>query len=135
MPLKIDWLAFDAGDPKALARFWLEALDDYVLEYEDDEGDEVAISSKGGDAWAILFLRVPDKKAVKNRLHLDLRPKDQDAEVERLLALGAKRVDVGQSEDVTWIVMADPEDNEFCVLRALSPEEEKERAETTSTVV
>ena len=135
MPLTIDWLAFDAADPKSLARFWLEALDDYVLSYEDDEGDEVAISPTGRDAWNILFLKVPDKKAVKNRLHLDLRPKDQEAEVERLLALGAKKVDVGQSDDVTWVVMADPEDNEFCVLRALTPEEEKERAETTSAIV
>jgi hypothetical protein len=62
-------------------------------------------------------------KAVKNRLHLDLRPKDQAAEVARLEALGARRVDVGQGADTTWVVLADPEGNEFDVLRGLRPEE------------
>jgi hypothetical protein len=57
---------------------------------------------------------------VKNRVHLDLRPDDQRSEVERLIGLGAREKDIGQGE-VTWVVMADPEDNEFCVLRALSP--------------
>jgi hypothetical protein len=54
---------------------------------------------------------------VKNRLHFDLAPDDQDAEVERLLALGARRVDIGQGETRSWVVLADPEGNEFCVLR------------------
>jgi hypothetical protein len=58
---------------------------------------------------------VPEPKTVKNRLHLDLRADDQEAEVRRLEALGARRIDIGQG-DVTWVVMADPEDNEFCVL-------------------
>ena len=60
---------------------------------------------------------------MKNRLHLDLRPEDQAAEVARLEALGATRVDVGQGDDVTWVVLADPEGNEFCVLRAVRPDE------------
>ena len=64
-----------------------------------------------------------EAKAVKNRLHLDLRPKDQAAEVARLEALGARRVDIGQSAETTWVVLADPDGNEFCVLRAFSPEE------------
>jgi hypothetical protein len=67
----------------------------------------------------LLFLKVPERKSVKNRLHLDLRPRDQQTEVERLEALGARRVFVGQSAEVTWVVLADPEGNEFCVLRAL----------------
>jgi hypothetical protein len=71
----------------------------------------------------ILFLRVPEGKSVKNRLHLDLRPIDQAAEVARLEALGARRISVGQGEDASWVVMADPEGNEFCVLRALTQEE------------
>jgi hypothetical protein len=66
---------------------------------------------------------VPESKTVKNRLHLDLRPDDQDAEVARFEELGARRVDVGQSGEETWVVMADPEGNEFCILRALTPEE------------
>jgi predicted enzyme related to lactoylglutathione lyase len=60
---------------------------------------------------------VSDPKTVKNRLHFDLAPDDQQAEVERILALGARRVDVGQGEAVGWVVLADPEGNEFCVLR------------------
>src|ERR1022692_4559440 len=60
--------------------------------------------------------QVPEGKSVKDRIHLDLRPGDQAAEVERLISLGARRIDIGQGE-VTWVVMADPEANEFCVLR------------------
>ena len=71
----------------------------------------------------ILFLKVPKGKSVKNRLHLDLRPIDQAAEVARFEALGARRVDVGQGDDVTWVVLSDLEGNEFCILRALTPEE------------
>jgi hypothetical protein len=62
-----------------------------------------------------LFLAVPEPKAVKDRLHLDFRPDDRDAEVDRLLARGATRADVGQGDE-TWVVLADPEGNEFCVL-------------------
>jgi hypothetical protein len=61
---------------------------------------------------------------VKNRLHLDLRPEDRDAEVARLEELGARRVSVGQGAEVTWVVLQDPDGNEFCVLRALQPEEQ-----------
>lgn len=69
----------------------------------------------------LLFMKNPDKRVVKNRIHLDLRPDDQDLEVSRLEALGAKRVEIGQSDDprTTWVVMEDPEGNLFCVLRAL----------------
>ncbi len=69
----------------------------------------------------LLFMKNPDKRIVKNRIHLDLRPDDQDLEVSRLEALGAKRVEIGQSVDprTTWVVMEDPEGNLFCVLRAL----------------
>jgi hypothetical protein len=70
----------------------------------------------------LLFLKVPEAKVVKNRLHLDLRPLDQDAEVARLEALGARRVSVGQGE-VSWVVMADPDGNEFDVLRPLTATE------------
>jgi Glyoxalase-like domain len=70
----------------------------------------------------LLFLRVPEEKAGKNRLHLDLRPADQAAKVARLERLGASRTDVGQGSDVSWVVMADPDGNEFCV-PALTPPE------------
>jgi hypothetical protein len=64
-----------------------------------------------------LFALVPEEKSGKNTLHLDLRPDDRDGEVARLMPLGATRVDVGQG-DPSWIVLADPEGNEFCVLRS-----------------
>jgi hypothetical protein len=63
-------------------------------------------------------VRVPDLKSAKNRMHLDLRPDDQAAEVERAIALGATRSQIGQSGEESWVVLADPEGNEFCILRA-----------------
>jgi hypothetical protein len=79
-----------------------------------------------GVGTRLIFLKVPEGKSVKNRLHLDLRPDDRDAEVERLIGLGARKVDIGQG-DVTWVVMADPQGNEFCVLRELEDADRAER--------
>jgi hypothetical protein len=112
---RIYTVTIDAHDPKLLARFWSEALG-YHISYENQ--DEVAIEPSAPDsAPAILFLVVPDQKVVKNRVHFDLAPDDQPAEVDRLLKLGARKADIGQG-DVSWVVMADPEGNEFCVLTA-----------------
>ncbi len=126
MTLEIDWVTVDCSDAQRIARFWVEALG-YEFVYsspEEEEEKEVLIGPKGGSGCRILFGDVPDRKTVKNRLHLDLRPDDRDAEVERLIRLGARKIDIGQGEDVTWVVMADPEGNEFCILRARTPEEE-----------
>jgi Glyoxalase-like domain len=126
MTLKIGTLSIDSKDPDALAEWWAEALDfevTYRSPQEETEDREVAIEPKGGGGWELLFLQVPDEKVVKNRYHLDLRPDNRDAEVDRLIGMGAKKVDVGQGPDVTWVVLADPEGNEFCVLRARTPEE------------
>jgi predicted enzyme related to lactoylglutathione lyase len=122
MPVRIQCLCIDTTDPAALATFWEQALG---WRRTFDEPDEVCIeppegSREDGVVPDLLFLRVPETKAGKNRLHIDLRPEDQAAEVERLEQLGASRADVGQGADVTWIVMADPHGNEFCVLRALA---------------
>lgn len=125
MSLVIDWLVIDCADPAALARFWEQALDYTAL--PGDDPDEAAIVPKDGKGTQLLFGRAPEGKPVKNRLHLDLRPEDQAAEVDRLLALGATKVDIGQGSP-TWVVLADPEGNEFCILRALTPEERAERA-------
>ena len=127
MTLRIQCLDIDAADPGALASFWAEALG-WRRTYDSPE--EVALeppehSVYDGVVPDLLFLRVPDDRAGKNRLHLDLRPDDQDAEVARLEALGARRADIGQG-DVSWVVMADPEGNEFCVLRPLTPEQQAE---------
>jgi len=113
MALKIGMVAVDCRQPAPLAAFWCEALD-YQITESDESG--VSIASPDGSGWGLDFLVVPDDKVVKNRLHLDLRPDDQEAEVKRLLALGATRADVGQSPEVSWVVLADPEGNEFCVL-------------------
>jgi predicted enzyme related to lactoylglutathione lyase len=102
----------DTHDPAALARFWAEVLD-WTIFYEAD--DEVVLT-KDGKTWpGLVFSRVPDTKTVKNRLHIDLAPDDQDTEVARIVGLGAKLIDIGQG-DVGWKVLADPEGNEFCVL-------------------
>jgi hypothetical protein len=126
MSIRIATLTADCADPAAIARWWAEALG-WRVTYEAD--DEYVIEPQGeaheGDSAVpcLLFIKVPDEKVVKNRLHLDLRPDDRDAEVARLEALGAKRIDIGQGPDVTWVVMSDPFGNEFCVLRALRPDE------------
>lgn len=121
MTLRIATITIDCADPQALARWWAEALG-WSITY--DSPDEVVIEAPEGEtASPLLFIKVPDGKVVKNRLHIDLRPDDRDAEVARLEGLGARRVDIGQGPDVTWVVMADPENNEFCVLRALRPDE------------
>ena len=121
--MRLQAITVDAHDPRALAEFWAE-----VLGWKIGEGGneiEVWIERELGDPKNtgfpdILFLKNSDVKNVKNRLHLDLRPDDQDAEVRRLEKLGAKRIEIGQSADpdTSWVVMADPEGNEFCVLRA-----------------
>ena len=105
-------IAIDCADPRGLASFWEQVLD---YERTEDDDDEVAIEPRGGSGNTLLFLKVPDDKKVKNRIHLDLNPTDQAAEVERVKKLGAREVDIGQG-DVSWVVLADPEGNEFCIL-------------------
>lgn len=105
----------DCADPRAMARFWDEAIDWTLRRVTDDQA--VLRSAKGVGPY-LQFLRTPDVKTVKNRVHLDLRPypgDDQAAEVARLRALGATDIDIGQG-DVSWTVLADIEGNEFCVL-------------------
>jgi predicted enzyme related to lactoylglutathione lyase len=124
--LRIQTVAIDAHDAPTLARFWAAALG-WRLEGPDQDGDVVvepaAGSPEDGVAPDLLFLTVPEDKSVMNRLHLDLRPLHQAAEVARLEELGARRVSVGQGDEVSWVVMADPEGNEFCVLQASSADE------------
>jgi hypothetical protein len=113
MGIHIGWLTIDCGDERKVAEFWEQVLPSKRI-YEED-GEIVLLTQDGG--WKILFYKVEGDKKVKNRLHLDLVPDDQEAEVARLEGLGATRVDIGQ-KDVSWVVMADVEGNEFCVLRA-----------------
>jgi hypothetical protein len=123
MALRLQCITVDCANPALLAEFWSQALGWPIGVGGDEIG--VWIERELDDPRKtgfpdILFLKVPDDKVVKNRLHLDLRPDNQEEEVARLESLGAKRIEIGQSDysETTWVVMADPEGNEFCVLRA-----------------
>ncbi len=109
-------LVIDCNDPHLVGRFWLQVLSDHHVAETDD--DNLYIEGPEGSGPGLLFTRVPEPKAAKNRIHIDVNPLDrtQDEEVERIVALGARRIDIGQGE-VSWVVLADPEGNEFCVLR------------------
>ena len=114
----------DCHDPKLLAEFWRGVL---AYDITDESEGLVEIAPGNADvqahgprptAPAIVFVPVPEPKTVKDRLHIDVNPLGvtQEEEVERLIGLGATKIDIGQG-DVSWVVMADPEGNEFCVLR------------------
>jgi predicted enzyme related to lactoylglutathione lyase len=112
MSLEWEQIIVDAADPCRLGRWWATVLGWVVV---NDDPEEFEIRPAPERMPGILFARVPEPKALKNRLHFDFRPDDRDAAVARLLGLGATRVDIGQGEQ-SWIVLADPEGNEFCVL-------------------
>ncbi|SDH73201.1 VOC family protein [Nonomuraea jiangxiensis] len=114
----------DCRHPAALARFWAAALDGYAVapydeaelerlrgEGVDDPEDDPTVLVEGGPP-RLWFQRVPERKVVKNRLHLDLRADDLDAELDRLIALGARLLATHNG----WAVLADPEGNEFCLV-------------------
>jgi catechol 2,3-dioxygenase-like lactoylglutathione lyase family enzyme len=109
-------LVIDCADPQRVASFWCAVLGWQVV----DRGPlgEVEIGGDGPPGVTLVFVPVPEPKTVKNRVHIDVNPveSDQAEEVQRLLDLGARRVDVGQGEQA-WVVLADPEGNEFCLLR------------------
>jgi hypothetical protein len=112
MSLEWEQVVVDAHDPGSLGLWWRDALGWVVV---NDDPAEFEIRPTADRLPGLLFASVSDPKTTKNRLHLDFRPDDQGAEVRRLLALGAERADVGQGEQA-WIVLVDPEGNEFCVL-------------------
>ena len=112
MGLKVGWIIIDTPEPAGLAPFW-EQLLGWPRSAESYYGIE--LSPPEGGPKLFLF-RAPDPKTVKNRMHFDLVPDDQAAEVARAVELGARRVDIGQGEDATQVVLADPEGNEFCIL-------------------
>jgi predicted enzyme related to lactoylglutathione lyase len=125
MTSRVRTVTFDTRDPYELAGFWLQVLD--VPRPDDDHpGDPAAMVVT--DSMTLLFEQNDDVKVVKNRVHLDLEPDiPRDEEVERILALGATIADDLRSPDGTgWVVMLDPEGNEFCVLRS-----QAERAATS----
>jgi hypothetical protein len=131
MGSRLTEIVVDCHDPVAQAAFWAAALGYHVVRSEDEQveigpwereppdlADQV---QRAPTVPTIVFVPVPEGKTVKNRLHLDLRPVDcaHEAEVERLIGLGARPADIGQGEQ-PWVVLADPEGNEFCVLGSLA---------------
>jgi hypothetical protein len=113
-------LAIDCHDHHRLGEFWSEVLGYRITERSDGpEHYYVQLEGPPGAGPTILLIRTPDTKTTKNRLHIDVNAtdRDQDGEVERILALGATHADIGQGEQ-SWVVLADPEGNEFCVLRS-----------------
>jgi hypothetical protein len=115
MSSRIAAIAIDASQPRMVADFWCDVLGWRILEEEDGV---ISIAPPDGSWPTIDVVPVPEAKTVKNRLHLDLRADGVTTsdELERLLSLGARPTDVGQGDDVTWVVLSDPEGNEFCLL-------------------
>jgi hypothetical protein len=118
MSLEWEQIVVDAVQPAALGRWWAEALGWVVMPEAEEEFE---IRPARDRLPGLVFVPVGDPRVTKNRLHPDFRPDNQAAEVDRLLELGARRADVGQGEQ-PWVVLADPEGNEFCVLSPRRPE-------------
>ncbi len=121
MACRISELVLGCRNPEVLARFWCEVLDFVVLDREGDEMLEIGPREGFGGAQPTIILSRRDvPEPGKLRLHIDVNPtdRDQDAELERLLKLGARRADIGQTGEEQWHVLTDPEGNEFCLLKA-----------------
>jgi catechol 2,3-dioxygenase-like lactoylglutathione lyase family enzyme len=125
MACRISEIVLKCADPEVLARFWCEVLDFVELDREAEGCIEIGPREGfGGPQPTIFIIRDDEPNNGQARLHLDVNPtdRDQDAELERLLAAGAKLVDIGQPAEASWCVLADPEGNEFCLLKGrLSP--------------
>lgn len=121
MTSRIGEMIIDCTDPEAVAAFWCGALG-----YRVFDRDETGVAIAGaGSAPTILLIRTDEPKREKTRIHFDLCPTDGDqaGEVQRLIALGATRADIGQGDMKKWVVLADPAGNEFCVMPRIVPPE------------
>ena len=112
-------LVVDCRDPRLLAEFWCEVLDFVVLDTEEGAIEIGPPEGFGGLQPTLIFSRTTEPKIGKLRVHIDINPtdRDQDAELDRLLSLGARSADIGQTGEESWHVLQDPEGNEFCLLR------------------
>ena len=115
MTSRLDTIVIDANQPDRIADFWCAVLGWEILGRSDGV---ISIGSPGAAGPLIDVAPVPEGKTIKNRLHFDLRADgtSTEAELARLFELGARRADVGQPADASWVVLADPEGNEFCLL-------------------
>jgi len=121
MACRFTELIIDCHDHDRVGRFWQEVLGYEVTDRSDGPEDfYVELTGPPGSGPRIVVARSPDEKAAKSPIHIDVNAtdRDRDAEVERILALGATHADIGQGDDVPWVVLADPAGNEFCVLRS-----------------
>ena len=116
MPVRLHHIVIDSRDLPGQARFWTQALGWKIL---SEREDEIVIGTDENAPADMCLMPVTGPKTVKNRVHLDLTSSaaDRDLEIDRLLALGARHADIGQTGDESWTVLADPEGNEFCVVR------------------
>ena len=116
MAVSLHHIVFDAHDLPAMARFWAQVLGWRIL---SEREQEIVIGADATAPVGICFMPVTDVKTIKYRLHMDMSPGpgEHEVEIERILALGARRVDIGQTGAESWTVLADPEGNEFCVVR------------------
>ena len=120
MACRISELVLDCRDPGVMARFWCEALDFVLLDREEDGSLEIGPRDGFGGPQPTIFLsRTDEPRKGKSRLHIDVNATDRDqaAELERLLKLGARPADIGQTAEEEWQVLVDPEGNEFCLLK------------------
>ena len=128
MPSSVYFVTFDCADPRALAGFWTTALSyPYEIDDSNESAGEILLIDRAGVGPSLGFMKVPESKVVKNRVHLDLIPETSlEAEVARLVAAGARTIrslqdpDDGYVDPHIWTVMEDPEGNEFCVLEPMS---------------
>lgn len=123
MACRIGELVLECRDPELLARFWCAVLDFVVLDREEGAVEIGARDGFGGSQPTIILSPTDEPNRGKHRLHIDVSPidRDQAAELERLLQLGARPADVGQTGEESWHVLADPEGNPFCLLRDRLP--------------
>lgn len=123
MTLDLRWVTIDTPTPQQLAPFWERLLEwERHPDIDDDSAVALVDPARGTDEPGLLLFHSDDPKRVKNRVHLDLVPRDRTTaawkdEIDRALALGAQHADIGQQGREPWTVLVDPEGNEFCILQ------------------
>ena len=113
MTLRLTHITFDCEAPRTVAEFWSAALDRPIDDSPSEFFASIGMSSEDRPRW--LFIKVPETKTAKNRMHIDMTTDDRESEIARLVELGATRMEDCEEWGISWSVMADVEGNEFCV--------------------